>query len=140
MSGERVLIVDDHAPIVRLLHLLLAAEGYEIATVGDGAEALPRAFATPPAVVLLDWMVPNLDGFEFCRRLHEEPATAHTQIVLLSGRHDVAALADRAGAHSHLAKPFDLDDLLQKVASAAAASKALQGDISPFARMGGESS
>jgi DNA-binding response OmpR family regulator len=107
----RVLAVDDDPIILQLLQLNLELEGYEVLTAGDGLAGLEVIRREHPEVVLLDVMMPNLDGFQVCERVRadEDPAVAAIPIVILSARAqqaDVdAGLA--AGADAYVTKPFD---------------------------------
>ena len=82
--AARVLVVDDDPVIVRLLEVNLRLEGYEVETASRGEEALERAAATSPDLVILDVMMPGLDGWETCRRLREQPAFAANGDVLVA--------------------------------------------------------
>ena len=108
MTG-RILVVDDIEANVRLLQAKLQAEYYDVLTASNGPEALKMAAAETPDLVLLDVMMPGMDGFEVCRRLKNEPATRHIPVVLvtaLDGRGDrIAGL--EAGADEFLTKPID---------------------------------
>ena len=108
MTG-RILVVDDIEANVRLLQAKLQAEYYDVLTASNGPEALKMAAAETPDLVLLDVMMPGMDGFEVCRRLKNEPATRHIPVVLvtaLDGRGDrITGL--EAGADEFLTKPID---------------------------------
>src|SRR5580658_9307955 len=108
MTG-RILVVDDIEANVRLLHAKLTAEYYDVLTASDGATGLAMAAEETPDLVLLDVMMPGMDGFEVCRRLKNEPATRHIPVVLvtaLDGRADrITGL--EAGADEFLNKPID---------------------------------
>lgn len=110
----RVLVVDDDPMIVTLLELNLELSGHEVVTCGDAEEGLRLAGATRPDVVVLDVMLPGMDGDEACVRLREDPRTAALPVVLLSAR---TLDADRergiaAGATDYVTKPFDPVDLV----------------------------
>ena len=115
----RVLVVDDIEANVRLLEAKLSAEYYDVLTASDGLKALERAAAEQPDIVLLDVMMPGLDGFQVCRRLKEDPATQHIPVVLvtaLDGRQDrITGL--EAGADDFLTKPIDDVMLFARVRS-----------------------
>jgi two-component system cell cycle response regulator len=115
----RILVVDDIEANVRLLEAKLSAEYYEVLTATDGVTALAMAAADKPDIVLLDVMMPGMDGFQVCRRLKEDPMTRHIPVVLitaLDGRADrIAGL--EAGADEFLNKPIDDVVLFARVRS-----------------------
>ncbi len=115
----RVLVVDDIEANVRLLEAKLSAEYYEVLTASDGATGLAVAAAEQPDIVLLDVMMPGLDGFQVCRRLKDDPTTRHIPVVLvtaLDGRQDRITGLD-AGADDFLTKPIDDVVLFARVRS-----------------------
>src|SRR5579872_1032024 len=115
----RILVVDDIEANVRLLEAKLTAEYYDVITASDGPTALEMAASEHPDIVLLDVMMPGMDGFEVCRRLKEDPITRHIPVVLvtaLDGRADrIAGL--EAGADEFLTKPIDDVVLFARVRS-----------------------
>lgn len=124
-----VLIVDDEPNIVLSLEFLLSREGYEVAIARDGEEAIAAARRTPPDLVVLDLMLPGVDGFEVCRQLRESPATAATRIVLLTarGREAERLRALDEGADVYLTKPFATRHLIEVVAQCLGRSVAPTG-------------
>lgn len=117
---SRVLIVDDFEQNRRLLLDLLEDSGYEIQTACDGVEALEKAFAQPPDLVLMDVNMPRLDGFEACRRLKADERTRLVPVVLVTA---LSAREDRirgisAGCDDFLTKPVDLEQLLARTRTA----------------------
>jgi len=113
----RVLVADDDTDIARFIELNLTLEGYQVQVVYDGASALQAALDDPPNLVLLDVMMPSMDGVEVLRRLRASAATAVTPVVLLTAR---SLSADKvvgltAGADDYIVKPFDTLELLARV-------------------------
>jgi two-component system cell cycle response regulator len=117
--SARILVVDDIEANVKLLEAKLAAEYYDVLTAHDGPTALAVAAAESPDIILLDVMMPGMDGFAVCRRLKDDPATRHIPVVLvtaLDGRSDrIEGL--EAGADDFLTKPIDDVMLFARVRS-----------------------
>lgn len=113
----RVLIVDDEAAMRRLCRRTLEPQGYLCAEATEAGEALAVALHEPFDVVLLDLNLPDLDGYEVCRRLRERPPLPHVKVIVVSGRGDVNQLAEALarGADDYVAKPFRPSQLLAKV-------------------------
>jgi putative two-component system response regulator len=112
----KVLVVDDDLDSVDLLQAYLEAEGYQVMVAYQGEEALEEAFARQPDLVLLDVIMPGLNGFEVCRRLKADPRTQFVPVVIITAlqeRKDKIAGAE-AGADEFLTKPFDRVELLAR--------------------------
>jgi diguanylate cyclase (GGDEF)-like protein len=118
--ADRILIADDDEDIRAYLEVTLALEGYEVLEAVDGVEALEEARSGAPDLVLLDVMMPRMDGLEVLRRLREDARTAHLPVVLLTARSQASDTVEGldAGADSYLTKPFDADVLLAHVRAA----------------------
>jgi CheY-like chemotaxis protein len=106
-----VLVVDDETDIREAVAELLAEEGYEVLDAGDGAEALRKARAFHPNVVLLDLMMPGMSGWEFCAQRKGDPELERIPIIVLSALGRVPGI----DVEGYLQKPFELDDLLSAV-------------------------
>ena len=117
MPGERILVVEDERSIADLVAEALKRQGYRVETAGDGDQALEAAETTLPDLIILDLMLPKLDGWEVCRRLREEETTKRIPVIMLTARRDekdvVAGL--ELGADDYLRKPFSLAELLARV-------------------------
>jgi adenylate cyclase len=113
-----ILVVDDLPQNVRLLEAILAPRGYRVAAAHSGREALATAAAEPIDLVLLDILMPEMDGYEVCRALRAEPATSFLPVVMItaSGEQEKVT-AIEAGADDFIAKPFDQSELLARVRS-----------------------
>lgn len=113
----RLLVVDDEQAIVDFIKLGMRYEGFQVEQAGDGYVALDLAQRARPDAIILDVMLPTMDGLEVCRRLRENEATANIPILMLTAKDDVR---DRvtgldAGADDYLTKPFSFDELLARV-------------------------
>jgi class 3 adenylate cyclase len=115
-----VLVVDDEEQNRSLLRDPLEARGYEIAEAENGLQALEKVAGRPPDVILLDLMMPKMDGFEVCRRLKKDSKTAHIPILMataLSERKE-RLMGIQAGANDFLTKPIDIQDVILRVDNA----------------------
>ncbi|MBJ6765025.1 response regulator [Myxococcaceae bacterium JPH2] len=111
---KRLLIVDDEVAIVEALQDILSVEGYDVATAFNGAEGLERLSQVKPDLVLLDLMMPVMDGREMLRRMREDATTRDLPVVVMSaGR---ISEEERKASARFLAKPFELDTLLDTIA------------------------
>ncbi len=114
----RILVVDDEPDIVRIVVKIMEARGHQVATARDGIEAIELIKANPPEVVILDLNLPKLDGFEVCRQIKSNPATAHVPVVMMTAAYvsvDDARIGHAVGADEYVVKPFLKDVLIHNV-------------------------
>lgn len=117
MPGKKILVVDDEPDLLRLLEFLLRNEGYEVVCAQDGTSALEMAKTQKPDIILLDVVLPDMDGREVCRRLRSSPDTSATPIWMLSARTQEPDIKQslQAGADKHVAKPFKPRDIVVSI-------------------------
>ena len=117
MAGERLLVVEDESAIVDIVCRALRRHGYETESAGDGAAALDTAATRRPDLVILDLMLPTMDGWEVCRRLRATPETASTPVIMLTARRDERDVLEglEIGADDYIKKPFSLAELVARV-------------------------
>ncbi len=117
MTQPRLLVVDDDATVGRMVKINLAAEGFEVLVGHSGAEALSLVASAPPDCVLLDIMMPEMDGLEVCRRLKTNEATVDIPVIMLTAKAEVddKLAAFNLGADDYISKPFDLYELSARV-------------------------
>lgn len=113
----KVLIVEDEETLARNLADKLRGEGFTVQTAGDGEEGLEKLRSEPPDLVVLDIMLPRLDGLSLCRIIRREPATAHIPIIMLTARGtEVDKIVGlESGADDYVVKPFGLGEFLARV-------------------------
>ena len=113
----RILVVDDEPDAVELIAFNLKGAGYEVATAGDGEEALSKARSLAPKLIVLDLMLPGVDGLEVCKILRRDPVTAAIPIIMVTAK---SAAIDRVlglelGADDYLTKPFSPRELVLRI-------------------------
>ena len=115
-----ILIVDDEDSIRSLLRLTLVRAGYEVIEAASGEEGITLAQTKKPDLVLLDVMMPAMDGFDVCRYMRQDPDLNNMPIIMLSARRDARSrqLSRQAGANGYLTKPWHADELLWRVGEA----------------------
>jgi DNA-binding response OmpR family regulator len=115
--AKRILIVDDEPNIVVSLEYLMRREGFETAVAADGETALAAVKALPPDLLILDVMLPAMNGFEVCRRLRADPGLAGLKILMLTakGRDGEVAKGLGLGADAYVTKPFSTKDLVLQI-------------------------
>ena len=117
MSSKKILIADDEMDLVETVRFPLEVEGYHVLVSYNGEDALDQARKENPDLILLDLMLPKLDGYEVCRRLKCDDRCKHIPILMLTAKFQEKdkALGMETGANEYITKPFDIRDLLKKV-------------------------
>jgi CheY-like chemotaxis protein len=112
-----ILVVDDNPDNLRLLVTLLKERGYKVRPAPEGRIALAAVQVQSPDLILLDVVMPDLDGYELCRHLKADPRTRAIPVVFMSALHDMSdrAAAFAAGGSDFIAKPFQVDELLARI-------------------------
>jgi diguanylate cyclase (GGDEF)-like protein len=135
---ESILVVDDDPDIARFVEVNLRSAGYDVTVASDGEEALLKAASLRPDLVLLDVMMPRIDGFEVAHRLRRNPQTSNTSIIMLTAK---ALATDKvlgltAGADDYIIKPFDPIELLARVKGTLRRAKEMR-NLSPLTGLPG---
>jgi DNA-binding response OmpR family regulator len=133
MGRAPILIVEDDAKTAGLIRLYLEHEGWTVEIAGDGRTALERARATPPLLVVLDAMLPHVDGFEVCRQLRAESDVPVILVTARTGEEDRLAGLD-LGADDYIAKPFSPRELVARVRAVLRRSTPAEPDGPPLER------
>lgn len=126
--SKKILVVDDETDIRRMLQWGLKAQGYQVLTASDGREALEQIAIGQPDLVVLDVMLPGIDGFEVLRKVRAAPETAVLPVIMLTSQdagNDVAQ-GWKTGADLYFAKPFDTNELVEAI------ERLFAGDVSAF--------
>ena len=118
-SGQRVLVVEDDPVIQLLVREVLREQGYDVGTADDGAAGLAAVRRDPPALIVLDVMMPELNGYEVLEELRGDPSTAGIPVVLLTALNsdEDVARGFAAGANDYVRKPFQAEDLIARVSA-----------------------
>ena len=117
MSPKKILIVDDEPDLVETIRFPLELEGYQVLVSHNGEEGLNQARKESPDLIILDLMLPKLDGYKICRLLKYDERYKHIPILMLTAKTQEKdkLLGKETGADEYMTKPFDLDQLMEKV-------------------------
>ena len=112
-----VLVIDDEESIIDLIKLGLKYEGFEVVAASTGEEGIAAAQRTNPVFIILDWMLPDMDGLEVCRLLRSNPTTREIPILLLTAKGEVVNRVEglNTGADDYLTKPFNFEELVARI-------------------------
>ena len=116
-TKKRILIVEDQAPIIKMLRMRLEANNYEVITAGDGQEGLEKAHKENPSLIILDIMLPKMNGYKVCQLLKADPKYNTIPIIISSGRtpQEIRKVGQEVGADAYVSKPFEAEVLLSKM-------------------------
>jgi DNA-binding response OmpR family regulator len=117
-SAKKVLVVDDEEPIVKLIQYQLKSEGYQVVTAFDGLTALEKVADEKPDLVVLDIMMPKVDGWVVCHSIKGNISTKHTRVIILSAKNQFMSKLKGLyilQADMYMSKPFELEDLSQNI-------------------------
>jgi len=116
-AKKRVLIVEDQAAIIRMLRMRLEANNYEVITASDGQEGLEKARNENPSLIILDIMLPKMNGYKVCQLLKADPKYSAIPIIISSGRtpQEIRKVGQEVGADAYVSKPFEAEALLSKM-------------------------
>ena len=120
-SAGRVLVVEDERDVAELLRYNLSKDGYDVVVAANGGDAVKQAHEAHPDVVLLDIMVPQLNGWEICRRLKQDAETRAIPVIMVTGRVEEGdkVLGFEVGADDYVTKPFSFRELLARIRAVA---------------------
>src|SRR5512142_31525 len=115
--SEKILIIDDDLDTLRLVGLMLQRQGYQISAATNGQQGLEKAFEEDPDLILLDVMMPDMDGYEVARRLRQNPSTVETPILMFTAKSqlDDKVIGFEVGANDYLTKPTHPSELQARV-------------------------
>jgi two-component system, OmpR family, alkaline phosphatase synthesis response regulator PhoP len=117
MDKKKILVIDDETSISDSLSLMLGARGFDVITASNGISALSEATTNHLNLIILDLIMPGIDGYEICRRLKNNKEAKRVPVIILSGKFDRDSIskAQQAGADDYIVKPFTLPTLMNKI-------------------------
>ncbi len=117
MPNERILVVEDEEAILEVVSQAMKRHGFEVSTANNGDSALEMAYSLHPDIIILDIMLPKMDGWEVCRRLKREDETRNIPLIMLTARREERDVVEglNLGADDYIKKPFSLVELIARV-------------------------
>ncbi|MCK5707353.1 MAG: response regulator [Candidatus Aureabacteria bacterium] len=117
MNGKKILVIDDEDHILNMIKNRLKANGYEVIAVSNGLDGLEAAKTGSPDLIILDVMLPDINGKEVCLRLKEHESTAKIPVIFLTAKDSIEEKMEEydCGGECHITKPFDANELLEKI-------------------------
>jgi len=140
MAGEKILNIDDSPTVQRLIEMILSSQGYQVVLASDGEEGIIKAKSERPALILVDFVMPKMNGYQVCKTLKDDPEFRDTPIILVTSKGDKVGskFVDVLGISEYFTKPFQPEELLAKIrevldkkAQDAAAAKAAAAKARP---------
>lgn len=130
---QRILVIDDDPTIQQFAATVLQASGFQVETAASGLAGLGKAGTHPPALVLLDVMMPGLDGYEVCRKLRQGAKTAEVPVIMLTASNEpgLNRKAYEAGAHACVLKPIRIESLIATINAVLASTAKGKGGTPP---------
>jgi len=117
LAGEKILNIDDSPTVQRLIEMILSSQGYQVLLASDGEAGIAKAKAEKPSVILVDFVMPKMNGFQVCKILKEDPEFKDTPIILVTSKGDTegSKFVDVLGITEYFTKPFQPEELLAKI-------------------------
>lgn len=117
MIGKRIIVIDDEPDICEVVKFNLNKDGFEVQTFGNPIDGLEEIFANPPDLVITDWLLPDIEGLEVCRRIKHDSNTMNLPVIMISCKSAESDLVSalEVGADDYLSKPFRMQELLARV-------------------------
>jgi DNA-binding response OmpR family regulator len=114
---KKILVVDDETELLKALSIRLKTSGYEVITASDGQEGLEKAKSLNPDLIVLDILMPKMDGYEVCRMLKFDEKYKSIPVIMLTAKtQDIdKAMGKKVGANDYITKPFETQDLIDKI-------------------------
>jgi len=117
MAGEKILNIDDSPTVQRLIEMILSSQGYQVVLASDGEEGIQKAKSERPALILVDFVMPKMNGYQVCKTLKDDPEFRDTPIILVTSKGDKVGskFVDVLGISEYFTKPFQPEELLAKI-------------------------
>ena len=117
MAGEKILNIDDSPTVQRLIEMILSSQGYEVVLASDGEEGIAKAKSERPDLILVDFVMPKMNGYQVCKTLKDDPGFRDTPIILVTSKGDKVGskFVDVLGISEYFTKPFQPEELLAKI-------------------------
>src|SRR5512136_1728550 len=117
MANEKILNIDDSPTVQRLIEMILSSQGYQVVLASDGEEGIAKAKSERPALILVDFVMPKMNGYQVCKTLKDDPEFRDTPIILVTSKGDKVGtkFVDVLGITEYFTKPFQPEELLAKI-------------------------